>query len=483
MANSTNPGRRSNRSANPDGGGLAEAQRGSEEAHGENARERGVPSGTGGANARVRMRARGRQAEPETEEGATGNETGSPESRDKRRGKSAAGGKWRDGNRPAAADPPVRPVAGPARMHRRHRALIALVLIGLLAPLLVTTVYLYGFAKDQYASTVGFTIRQEEAGSASDLLGGLSSMIGGNTRGDADLLNEFIQSQEIVERIMQDIDLPGHYSQNWPADPIFSIWPNATIEDMLWFWGRVVRISFDRSTGLIDVQVRAGDPETARDIARAIVSESEAMINALNEAARRDAMSHAQRDLDEALARLRAAREELAAFRARTRIVDPQADIQGRMGVLNNLQQQLAEALVDYDLLLQVTNESDPRVRQAVRRIEVIRDRIDQERLTFATADVTVDDTDYPSLLAQFESLAVDAEFAQQSYTAALTALDAARSNAMRQSLYLATYIRPTLAQRAEYPQRLLLVILTFFFLVLIWAVVALVYYSLRDRG
>ena len=481
MANARTPGRRPNRPANPVGGDVAETQQVPEGADGNAAPvKRGAASAIAGADARARTRSRGRQAVSGPGEGKPERKAGPSESRDKAAGKQRKQG---DGKRGEATDPPVRPVAGRARLRRRHRTLIALVLAGLLAPLLVTSVYLYGFAEDQYASTVGFTIRQEESGSASDLLGGLSSMMGGNTRGDADLLNEFIQSQEIVERVMQRIDLIDHYSRNWPADPVFSIWPDATIEDMLWFWGRMVRVSYDRNTGLIDVQVRAGDPETAREIARAIVSQSEAMINALNEAALRDAMSHAQRDLDEALARLRAAREELAAFRARTRIVDPQADIQGRMGVLNNLQQQLAEALVEHDLLLQVTNETDPRVRHAVRRIEVIRERIAQERLTFATADVTVIDTDYPSLLAQFERLATDAQFAEQSYTAALTALDAARSNAMRQSLYLATYIRPTLAQRAEYPQRLLLVALTFFFLVLVWSIVALIYYSLRDRG
>ena len=387
------------------------------------------------------------------------------------------------GNPDGDSQPPVRPFARAARLRRRHRMLLAAILVGLLLPIVLTTVYLFGFAKDQYASNVGFTVRQEEAGSASELLGGLSAVMGGRSTANTDVLYEFIQSQEVVEQIMQRIDLVEHYSRDWRSDPVFSIWPNATIEDALWFWRRMVRISYDRNTGLIDVQARARDAHTAQAIARAIVSESEAMINALNEAALRDTMAHAQRDLEEAVERLREAREAQAEFRARTRIVDPQADLQGRMGVLNNLQQQLAEALIEHDLLLQVTNETDPRVRHALRRIEVIRDRIAQERLTYATEDVTVIDTDYPRLLAQFESLAVDTQFAEQSYTAALTALDVARSNAMRQSLYLATYIRPTLAQRAEYPQRLLLVLLTVFFLILVWSVVALIYYSLRDRG
>lgn len=358
------------------------------------------------------------------------------------------------------------------------------VLALIILPLLATISYLFFVAQDQYASTTGFTVRTEETSSASELLGGLGAFVGaGSGGGNGSVLNAFIQSQEIVEQVNARLDLISHYSRDWSADPLYTIPPDATIEDLLRFWRRMVRITFDASTGLMDVQVRARSPGMARDIAMAIVAVSEDMINALNEQARRDSMANAQRDLETALERLRVSREALAAFRVRTQIVDPQADIQGRMGVINNLQQQLAQALVEHDLLLQVAGDNDPRVRQAMRRIEVINERISQERRNFATQDVTVFDTDYPRLIAQFESLRVDQEFAEQTYRAALTALDAARSNAARQTLYLATYVRPTLAQRAEYPERIQLSLLVFGFLLLVWSAMALIYYSLRDRG
>jgi capsular polysaccharide transport system permease protein len=275
----------------------------------------------------------------------------------------------------------------------------------------------------------------------------------------------------------------GHYSQTWPKDPVFSLWPQATIEDVVWYWGRVVRVTFDKASGLIQVQVRARDPQTAQRIARMIVFESEAMINRLNSTARADTTRNAEADLEAALERLRLARQALAAFRARTQIVDPQADMAARFGVMGNLQQQLAEALVDFDLLSQTADSNDPRLRQLQRRIDVVQNRIRDERQSFSQQDITVDDTDYPQLIAQFESLQVDQAFAETTYQAALTALDAARSNASRQNLYLATFIQPTLAQRSQYPQTSLIVFLTFVFAVLFWAIMALVYYSLRDRG
>ncbi len=375
------------------------------------------------------------------------------------------------------------PVAGRARVKRRHRGLLLSIGIVVILPLVLVIAYLWILAEDQFASTTGFTIRQEETSSASDLMGGLAMAFGAGSAGHADLLFEFVQSQDIIERVAARFDLVGHYATHWPQDPLFSLWPDATIEDLVWFWGRMVRVTYDKASGLMLVQVRAADPQTARLISELIVAESEEMINRLNETARRDTTRNAETDLAASLQRLRDARQDLAEFRVRTQIVDPQADIQGRLGVLNNLQQQLAQALIDNDLLLLTSDSNDPRVRQAQRRIEVVRNRITQERRNFAEQNVTVDQTDYPQLIAQYESLLVDQSFAETTYQAALTALDSARSNASRQSLYLASFIKPTLAQRAEYPQRYLITALTAFFLLLAWSVMALVYYSLRDRG
>lgn len=226
----------------------------------------------------------------------------------------------------------IRPPARKAKLKRRHVGLMLSVVFIIILPVLTTAFYLMVFAKDQYASKVGFTIRQEETGTASELMGGLSNILGGGAQGHADLLFEYVQSQEVVERVSQEFNLLEHYSQTWPMDPIFSLWPTATIEDLLWFWGRMVRITYDKSSGLMLVQVRARDPANAQNIAQMIVAVSERMINRLNETARRDATRNAEADLEAALERLRAAREGLAEFRARTQIVDPQADIQGRMG-------------------------------------------------------------------------------------------------------------------------------------------------------
>lgn len=383
---------------------------------------------------------------------------------------------------------PSYPVARPASMKRRHWGILASFVVLVLCPLAAVVLYMWTTAEDQYVSTAGFVVRSQETTTASsDVLGGLGGVLtGGNLATDSDVLYAYIQSQEIVETVEAKVGLRAHFSAHWPNDWAFALWPDATLEELTEYWQRILGISYESGSGLIEVEAAAYDPEMAQAITSAILAASQDRVNALNEQAREDAMRYARADLDEALERLKAAREAMTQFRTRTRIVDPQADIQGRMGVMNNLQQQLASALVQYDLLRGSLPADDPRLKTAEKTIAVIRERIDIERQTFASggsAETGAVGEDYPSLISEFERLSVDQDYSEQTYRAALSALEVARDEATRQSRYLATYIKPTLAESSKYPNRLMVAGLAGLILLMVWSIVVLVYYSIRDRS
>ena len=66
--------------------------------------------------------------------------------------------------------------------------------------------------------------------------------------------------------------------------------------------------------------------------------------------------------------------------------------------------------------------------------------------------------------------------------TSALAALDAARTEARRQTRYLAAHILPTRAESPRYPQREVLLALVGLFAVVAWATLALMAYAVKDR-
>ena len=367
-------------------------------------------------------------------------------------------------------------------MRPRHRLLLLSFVLWVLLPVATSVYYLFAIAEEQYASHVGFAVRSEDISSAQDLLGGLSASLAGSASSDADILYSYIQSQDMVERVAADLDLIGMYSRP-ENDPVFAFRPTGEIEDLVTYWNRMVRIDYDSNTGLIELRVNAFTAADAQAIARKIVEISTSMINDLSRTARQDATRYAQEELEHAVERLKAAREAMTQFRSRTRIVDPTADIQGQMGLLNSLEAQLAEAQIEYNLLQQSTQPNDPRIEQAVRRIAVIEGLIEKERAKFGLGGSTRSDGEsYSTLVGEYERLSVDLEYAQQTYIAAQNGLDTAQAEAQRKSRYLATYLQPNLSQGARYPRRATIAAIIGLFLFLSWAIGVLIVYSLRDR-
>jgi capsular polysaccharide transport system permease protein len=401
------------------------------------------------------------------------------------------GRKPKDGgrNRPALplGGPDVaqgpRPVAPMARPKGRHWGLLVSMLLIVVLPIAVSSAYLWGIATDQYASTVGFAVRSEQPKSSLDVLGGLSQFTGGgSSSSDMNVLNSFIESQAMVEAVNSKIDLRAIWSPPHRHDPLFGLDPRAKIEDLVDYWQRMVIVSYDNTTGLMELTVKAFSPEDARRVAEAIFDESSTLTNRLSAIARKDATRYAKDDLEQAKERLKAAQTALTQFRTRTRVVDPSADIQGRMGVLTSLQQQLAQDLIGLETLRRTARPTDPRIAQEERRVDVIRGQIEKERERFGANGTGPGGENYARLVAQYAQLSADETFARTAYTTALASYDAAVADANHQSRYLAAYIRPTVAQQSEYPARFQLLAELAAFLLLGWSIGALVYYSVRDR-
>ena len=368
------------------------------------------------------------------------------------------------------------PMASPAQMRPRHRLLMLSFLVVVFLPLLVSAAYLWGVAKDQYASTVGFSVRREDATSAADILGGLTSF-SNSSSSDTDILYEYLRSQKLVADMDVRLDLRAIWSKP-VGDPVFTLDPEGSIEDLLDYWQGMVRTSYDSSTGLIEVRVLAFDPADATRIAQELLDQSATMINKLNLAAREDAVRFSREELAAAEDRLRAAREAVTAFRVKNQIVDPTTDFQKQAGLVGMLDNQLAEAQIEIDLLAGAA-ENDPRLIQAKRRAEVIEARIAAER---AKVGVQGGQKDYAALAADYERLAVDREFAEKAYVTALSAYDGAKAASQRTSRYLAAHVLPTRAEVSRYPERLSILGLLALFLGLVWSIGTLVVYSLKDR-
>lgn len=371
-----------------------------------------------------------------------------------------------------------------ARPRLRHLLVLLSFLLFVAGPIGISAWYLWNRAGDQFASQLGFLVQSEDSAMPVDALTGLVGGLTKSSSTNTDILFKFIQSQALVEKVDQRINLREVWSRNAEQDPVFAYRGGPSIEDLYAHWQRQVKLSYDQGT--LDIRVLAYDPVDAQRIAQLIMDESQIKINEINDVSRQDRLRYAQEDLDRSLARLKEARNAVSTFRTQNQIIDPAAYATGQEGVLTTLQQQLAEALIQLGIVRSNAPSGDQRVDQAQLRVDVIREQIEAERARISgggTVPANAGEAATTSdLFGRYEALEVDRQFSETVYTTALANYERARSEADRQSLYLAAYVLPTLAQIPEYPQRLRLMLILGGFLTLGWLVGVMIYYSIRDR-
>lgn len=371
-----------------------------------------------------------------------------------------------------------------ARWQRRHVAVVLSFLVCVALPMVLSAWYLWARAADQYASEAGFAVRREDSSAAAEMLGGLTGLSGASSR-DTDILYHYLGSRRLVAELENALGVramwskPGTEAFRSATDPVFAFAPDGSMEDLHSYWPSRVQVSYDSLAGLIELRVTAFDASDARAIAQGIVTRATALINEMSDVAREDAIADAAAELEGAEARLRLARRDVTAFRNRHQMVDPIVDLQARAGLLGRLQEQLAEALIAYDLLHESTRDADPRLQQGARRIAVIEDRIAAER---AKLGLEGDGGAFATVVGAYEALAAERDFAERAYAAARTSYDLAQAEARRQSRYLAAWQAPTLAESPQYPHRARLWALIAGFAVIFWGLTVLAVYAAMDR-
>jgi len=371
------------------------------------------------------------------------------------------------------------PVRAP-KWRKRHVFLGLSFVLLVCVPLAISAWYLWAKATDQYASTLAFSVRSEEAKPGLELLGGIAGLSGSGAT-DSDVLYDFLNSQHLVEELDQTLGIGERWAQP-DDDPVFAYAADGRVEDLVAYWSRMVSVSFDPARGIIEVQARAFDPETALEINNAILAASTELVNQINNVARDDAVRYALDDLQRAKAQLSDARRSLTEFRVTNEIVDPSFDAEIKSNLIASLDAQLTETLIEIEILSSNTRRDDTRLSQAQTRARVLEERIATERSKRVSLNAAATGQGIAQLFSAYERLLVDVEFAEQRYQAARAQFDAALSEARRNTRYLAAHVTPTLAQTSLFPQRGLLLAIIGCAGFLIWALISLVGLSFLDR-
>ncbi len=376
---------------------------------------------------------------------------------------------------------------------RRRRRWKASFMLLVLLPTMLVGLYYALIAADQYMVETRFAVRSTNPSSDSGLLSTLGLGLGGSSAGDTYIVLEYIHSREILKRIDEEIGLKRRF--RLPERDFYAVLPqDATFEDFVEYWRSMVRVGLDRTSLIISVQTFAFTPQDAREIAGAILRESERMVNEISARARADAVAYAENEVRAAEERLRKIRKRFLRFRSTTQQIDPAKQAQVQLALIGKLEEQLAELQARLSEARSYLSENAPTIIYLKNRINAMHKQIREEKRKLgdrnrgpgrSRRDVATGGLDQKTLsttLSEYEALLVEREFAEKFYLSTLSGLEQARLLANRQQRYLATFVHPYLPDEALYPKSVRNTAFVFLSLSLLWALGMLMLQSVRDR-
>jgi capsular polysaccharide transport system permease protein len=326
-----------------------------------------------------------------------------------------------------------------------------------IAPTFVAFIF-YGFwASDRYVSQTLMTVRTADSQIAT-AVGGLLGSIGA-TPGvvDGHVVEEYIQSREIVRKLQEAVDLRTIYAAS-EADVWSRLSSDASFDDLFQYYLTRIDVYFDSTANVVHLDVQAYRPEDATRIAAAIVEISDEMVNRISQESRSDALQFAVDEVKLAENRLRDNRMSLYRFREEHSDLDPVRSAEAIGGIVASLEGELSRYKTELASLRSYMREDSAQIAGVKARIAAIEQQMQAERGRLTRNEDRPGMT-YSDLLADYERLLIEEEFAKAAYTSTVSALELARADAGRKQAYLVAFVEPSLPDDPSKPERLLIIV------------------------
>ena len=337
----------------------------------------------------------------------------------------------------------------PGRIRSRFSPAIKAVLAAVLLPTLLSLLYFGLWASPMYIAEARFAVRGAETSGAAGGLAALLLPSGASVGADAHIVAEYIQSPDIMEAIDGELHIFRHFSSR-EYDLISRLAADATRDERLSYWNWAVKPSFDPETGVIALSVRAYDPATAQKLAEAVLTKSEALVNAMSRRAQDDAIALAMSEVRTAEQRVSAAQDAMRAFRDRSGMLDPASTAGGLQGIVSQLEGEAVKVRAEIAEASTYMSKDAPALVGLRARLAAVEKQLASEKLRLA-GEARPDSL--TSVAGEYEDLQTESEFARQQLVSAMTSLETARVKAEAKSRYVVAFQIPVLPDESLYPR------------------------------
>ncbi|GJD47861.1 hypothetical protein OPKNFCMD_0573 [Methylobacterium crusticola] len=329
-------------------------------------------------------------------------------------------------------------------------------------PSLASAVFFGLILSDRYVTEARFAIRPAIGGAEKatpDQIGTSSGVPKELLAQDTMIVGEYIHSRPMVETIERSMPLRAMFSRD-DIDLYSRFNPEKPVEKLVKYWKDRVDLKLEGTSGVVAVTVNAFSAEDSLAIARAVMTESESMVNRLTVRARNDALAESEREMKRAEERLTRLFVAVRDLRNRDGVLDAQKSNEVNLKMVAEIRAQRINLAVKLSLLQRDLRDDTRGVQDLKAQIAQLDDTIARIEHQAANQDPEQRRV-LAATLTQFEQLDGERKTAEKFYAMTIAARERARMIADRQIEFFSMIVEPVKAESAQQPRRLLLISLS----------------------
>ena len=339
-----------------------------------------------------------------------------------------------------------------ARRRWRSRLMRWGLVIVVAAPTLLSAAYYGLWAAPRYVSETRFIVRGiAGAGAVPGIEGFLQALGVVHSTDDSNAVLDYLVSRDAVAALEAALPLRKMYARDEADAPARFPRPfmSDSFERLYWYYNDRVAVYPDTDTGIITIRVQAFRPDDAQAIARQLLTQAEALVNAMNARLEADTVTSAETAVAEATKVVLATQDEITRFRNREIVVDPSQNAVAQLSTITDLSGEVDEVLAQIAQSKRVS-PANPAVSALKAKADAIAAQIAAEEKALAGSREAVADK-----VSAYERLMLLRTLADTSLQAATLSLHSAREDARRQHVFVEEIVAPNLPDEPTEPQRL----------------------------
>jgi len=316
--------------------------------------------------------------------------------------------------------------------------------------IIIVAFYWIFIASDRYVSESNVVLESPQIAPLEMSFGSLFGGAGTNKSGDMLLLRDYLLSVDMMQIVNDTVGFREHYSNSkidWlsrlPSDQV-------PLEELHEYYQSVISVELDDYSQVLRIKAQAFSPIVAQRISKLLITAGESYMNELGYRLAEEQVSFLEKQVDRLSKNFHSAKKSLIDYQNQYGLVSPAGTVEAIGFIVAELEGQLANLKARRVVLASFQSEDSPEVKRVNSEINALETQIAYEQSRMAEQSGNALNVKS----AEYQTLELNMQFAQESYSGALAALQNTRIEAARQLKQVSVLQSPTLPEYPLEPRR-----------------------------